>query len=113
MTDDIQSFNKAVQQERFQQIAKGYDYAHDKKKGLDHLLELAIKYNFQGDAVKTAAMISAARDLHRRSLICTAFYEQQGCTRKDMPHTHHWGGKWNWAHLDTGAFAWPRDTDAR
>ena len=55
-------FNAQVLAERQRQFAKGYDRAHDDKYGVDHLLMWAQEYARVGAAVKSAALLEAARE---------------------------------------------------
>jgi len=57
----------AIQAERDNQRAKGYDAAHDDEHGADHLLMWAQDYAGRGERVKSAALVDAARELLMRS----------------------------------------------
>lgn len=52
-----------VYKERQRQIAIGYDAAHDREHGADHLMHWALTYLYRGERLKAAAMMEALRDL--------------------------------------------------
>jgi hypothetical protein len=61
------AWRDSIVDERCQQPSKGYTSDHDREHGLDHLLEWAQEYARIGEPLKSAALIEAARDLHRAS----------------------------------------------
>lgn len=60
-----EAWRDSIVDERCQQPSKGYTSDHDREHGLDHLLEWAQEYARIGEPLKSAALIEAARDLHR------------------------------------------------
>lgn len=60
-------FEEMVQAERSRQIEKGYTSEHDDEQGMDHLLHWALHFLKQGEAVKGAALIEAAREAAYRA----------------------------------------------
>lgn len=60
-----EAWRDSIVDERCQQPSKGYTADHDREHGLDHLLEWAQEYARIGESLKSAALIEAARDLHR------------------------------------------------
>lgn len=59
-------FREQIAAERLRQTERGYDHAHDREHGVDHLLVWAQDYARQGEPLKSAALIEAARELLAR-----------------------------------------------
>jgi hypothetical protein len=61
----VEEWIERVAAERARHPEKGYDAAHDRKHGADHLLNWAIDYSRRGEAEKSSSLIAAARDVLR------------------------------------------------
>lgn len=71
----IKDFRQAVEHERSRQVDLGYDWEHDEKHGIEHLLYWSQRYlerQTPDGLIKGYALIQAARDMIARA------------------HTHHW-----------------------
>lgn len=64
-------WRQSIAKERARQIEKGYDAAHDREHGIDHLLTWAQEYVRVSRHVEAAALIEAARELLAASSLPT------------------------------------------
>lgn len=61
--DTLQVTEEQVYAERERQVDKGYTPDHDRKHGIVHVLQCALRYAMREGALKTAAMIEAALEI--------------------------------------------------
>jgi len=87
---ECNEFNSQVLAERQRQIAKGYNEAHDDKHGVDHLIMWAQEYARVGAAVKSAALLEAARECLLRKHLAVPVEPEKHAGMENARILGHW-----------------------